>query len=68
MPTFKQTEITKAQVTTIRTVEASCKEEAEVKFDNGEYDSIEEHVEDVFSVISSKIEEVYDPATAGKQE
>lgn len=58
MKTFRKTEVTRDRVTTIKTIQAESLDEAKAKFDNGEYDSIEEHAGDLFSVISLKIEEV----------
>lgn len=58
--TFRYTEVTRAVVTTVRTIRAASEEEAQAKFDDGDWDTMTENVGDVISEISADLELVED--------
>lgn len=63
LKTFRYTEVTRAVVTTIRTIRAQNEEEAQAMFDNGEWETMAENVGDVISLISADLELVDDQPT-----
>lgn len=57
MPRYTQTEIVRADVTIITTVQADNLDEAKAKFDNGEWEARSEEIGDIHEVIERMIRE-----------